>query len=146
KNALQGYTPALNSHFERFETFGLNKVFIADRALGNGATLQHEFGHFFTLQHTYGNSPVEGTTDELPDGSNCLTAGDFICDTPPDPNGQLDCCTCEYIGTINPSHIVFDPLVNNFMSYYKYCCKNAFTPGQLAAMRKAAILYRNYLK
>ncbi len=136
----------MNNHFENFERFGLNKVFIDDRALANGATLQHEFGHFFTLHHTYGNNPLEAATDELPDGSNCLVAGDFICDTPADPNGQLDCCVCEYRGTVQPTALAFDPLINNYMSYYKYCCKNAFTEGQLIAMRKAAILYRSYLE
>lgn len=145
-NQLQGYTPILQKDFDRLDEYELNKIFIADRALGNGATLQHEMGHFFNLHHTHGNSPLEATTKELPDGSNCLTTGDLICDTPSDPNGQLDCCTCEYMGTINPQPYEFNPLVNNFMSYYKYCCKNAFTPGQLLMMRKSAIYHRAYLK
>ena len=145
-NALQGYTPTLSEHFEQYEEAGLDKIFIGSRAFANNATLQHELGHFFSLHHTYGDSPVEGSTLELPDGSNCRTTGDFICDTPADPNGQLDCCTCEYLGTIHPSEKRFNPRISNFMSYYKYCCRNAFTPGQLAVMYNFAIRYRGYLK
>lgn len=143
---LLGYTPVLQDRFEDYEHISLNKMFIASKAVNQNATIAHEFGHFFSLQHTFGINNLEASTNELPDGSNCATSGDFICDTPADPSGQIDCCNCSYTGLIGQSTLDYKPLVNNFMSYYKWCCRNAFTPGQLQAMRKAGIHYRWYLK
>ena len=144
--ALKGYTPVLQQGFENYDQFQLNKIFIASSAIEQQATLAHEFGHFFGLQHTFGHSNLEASTDELPDGSNCATTGDFICDTPADPSGLIDCCTCSYLGLARETGLDYKPLVNNFMSYYKWCCRSSFTPGQLMAMRKAALYYRDYLK
>jgi len=142
---LAGYTPVLSDGFKDYAHLGLNKVFISHRAIKQPATVAHEFGHFFNLQHTFGNSPLEASTEERLDGSNCQHTGDFICDTPPDPNGQQDCCDCSYLGTTTPTSTEFNPLTNNFMSYYKYCCRTAFTPGQLKAIKMAALEYRAYL-
>ena len=62
----------------------------------NGVTLSHEIGHWFNLLHTHD----EG--DELVDGSNCKKAGDFICDTPADPNlSGLVNSSCTYTGGAN---------------------------------------------
>ncbi|MBK8627957.1 MAG: hypothetical protein IPN86_21085 [Saprospiraceae bacterium] len=73
----------------------------------------HEMGHFFGLFHTFGaGNVVSGqclVTDELPNGSNSLIAGDLIADTPAGPCG-LDCNIqgkgsatvndyCEYVAT-----------------------------------------------
>ena len=58
----------------------------------------------------------------------------YTCDTPADPNGQLVYSTCDYLGTFNPTTMNFKPMINNFMSYYKYCCRNSFIPDQLYAM------------
>ncbi len=44
-------------------------------------TIPHLMGHIFGLLHTNGN----GNHAELVNGSNCLTTGDFICDTQADP-------------------------------------------------------------
>ena len=142
---LEGYTPVLSEGFKDYALFNLNQIFISHKAIKHPATVAHEYGHFFNLQHTFGINPFEASTSELPDGSNCQFTGDFICDTPPDPNGQLDCCDCSYLGTTIPTSTQFNPLTNNFMSYYKYCCRTAFTPGQLRAMKKAALEYRAYL-
>lgn len=145
-NLLAGYTPVLSDGFEDYRRLNLNKVFLSTEALQQEATVAHEFGHFFSLQHTFGSSYLEGSTDELVSGSNCNDSGDFICDTPADPNGQEDCCKCSYIGTINDYGQTYAPLINNFMSYYKYCCRDSFTQGQLDAMAKFAKTYRDYLK
>ncbi len=142
---LAGYTPVLAEDFKDYVNLDLNRIFISHKAIKQPATVAHEFGHFFNLQHTFGNSPLEASTTERLDGSNCQQAGDFICDTPPDPNGQQDCCDCSYLGTTQPTNVEFNPLTNNFMSYYKYCCRTAFTPGQLRAVKMAALEYRGYL-
>ncbi len=143
---LEGYTPVLSSGFEDYKQLDLNKLFLSHRAIQRPATVAHEFGHFFNLQHTFGDNPTEGSTNEAINGSNCLTAGDFICDTPADPNGQQDCCDCSYQGTLLQTNKNYNPLTNNFMSYYKYCCRTEFTPGQLKAMKMAALEYRDYLQ
>ena len=82
----------------------------------------HEFGHFFSLLHTYhgvdaypfiwGNGPAPDSTAlgywlEFANGSNCETAGDFICDTPADygfygtPQNSSNCIF---------EQIIFDPI------------------------------------
>jgi hypothetical protein len=101
-------------------------------------------GHFFGLQHTFGESPKENTTLEKPDGSNCNSEGDFICDTPAGPNGKIN-NRCLYIGLSDTEKHNFKLLVNNYMSYYRNSCKNEFTLGQYASMNAFANKYRKYL-
>ena len=64
----------------------------------NDSTFSHEVGHYFHLYHTHQSS----FGDECVDGSNCLSAGDLLCDTPADPNvsGLVNYSTCEYEGTL----------------------------------------------
>ena len=98
----------------------------------NGSTLSHEMGHFFALSHTHGNS--NGTlTSELVDGSNCDTTGDFICDTPADPQlgyGNVS-TSCVYTGNasdVNGQFFNPDPL--NIMSYSRKPCRTQFSQQQ----------------
>lgn len=126
-------------------------ICIGMRTVDNGKTLVHEVGHFFTLLHTFNVNGCGGgcRTEEMADGSNCATTGDLICDTPADPAdpNYIDVRTCRYYGDIkdergNP----YNPLINNFMSYYDACCDYKFTPQQYAIIRKIANNYRHYLK
>jgi PKD repeat protein len=100
----------------------------------NGSTMPHEMGHFFGLSHTHGN--VNGTlTTELVDGSNCDTDGDFICDTPADPQLGFSnvSASCEYVGNVtdaNGEGFLPEPL--NIMSYSRKACRTLFTPQQYA--------------
>lgn len=81
-------------------------------------TLSHEMGHYFGLEHTFEDKHGE----ELVDGSNCLTAGDSICDTPADPNGTVD-LACKFISMEKDANgQYYVPLVNNIMSYYPATC------------------------
>ncbi|MDF2435990.1 MAG: hypothetical protein K0Q95_366 [Bacteroidota bacterium] len=101
-------------------------------------TLAHEMGHYFSLEHTF-----EGSGIELVDGSNCLTAGDQICDTPSDPfvtgddpanyvNGS-----CRFISMLQDANGDFyDPMVGNIMSYYPDNCACGFTHDQYMKMAK----------
>lgn len=62
-----------------------------------GSNLAHELGHYFGLPHTYAQSidfpVIDG--DGVPTGSldncDCLTEGDRICDTWPDPSFSHNC-------------------------------------------------------
>lgn len=122
---------------------------------GNNATLPHEVGHFFSLNHTfYGyesnpfgpgdagwpTAPVVspgGQATERVNGTNCQTAADEICDTPPDYNFGLDQGNClTYTGGAkDPLGTLVDPMEINFMSYFSGCGTNyLFTPNQQSVM------------
>lgn len=118
----------------------------------NPTSLAHESGHIFGLPHTFGGGSVLGdfiASSELADGSNCLTAGDFICDTPADPyipndtTGIVWIEDCAFVYDIPDANgDYFDPDLGNVMSYYfeSCACGVFFTDGQL---RSVASTYRN---
>ncbi len=91
----------------------------------NTTTFAHELGHFFDLFHTH--ETAMGA--ECPNGSNCSTAGDLLCDTAADPDltGNLNGCT--YNGTAMRCGQAFNPDPTNLMSYGG-ACRNHFTYGQ----------------
>ena len=109
--------------------------------------LVHEMGHYFGLKHTF----VDTHTTELADGSNSLTTGDGIEDTPADPFVSSDLSQmntyinddpkrlCEYIYNTMPYAVdakskYYAPLVGNIMSYYPEMCDCGFTDGQYLKM------------
>lgn len=102
-------------------------------------TLAHEIGHFFSLPHPHrgwdsepynendhGN-PVQATSPgqvptELQDGSNCETAGDMICDTPPDYNFGFGWPDCNFTDDImDPSGEIVVPEERLHMGYFLNC-------------------------
>lgn len=103
--------------------------------------LVHEMGHFWGLSHTF-----EGEGRENVDGSNCLTEGDGICDTPADPyiksekvKNYID-GNCVFFNTRKDANGMFyNPDVSNIMSYYPCRC-NKFTNGQYIKMVNTYLL------
>jgi PKD repeat protein len=111
---------------------GPDTIIMVNSCALNGSTLAHEMGHFFSLRHTHG-----GTANELVDGSNCTTEGDYLCDTPADPTLSYSNVnsSCNYIGTAtdaNGDTYVPDP--NNVMSYSRKECRTLFSPQQYARL------------
>lgn len=113
---------------------GPEVILMANSCTTNGSTLSHEMGHFFALSHTHGNTNGVLTT-ELVDGSNCDTDGDFICDTPADPQlgfGNVS-SSCLYTGASTDANSdSFTPNPLNIMSYSRKSCRTEFSPQQYA--------------
>jgi hypothetical protein len=132
---------------------------------GKNGTLPHETGHFFSLMHTffgYESNPFDptdagwpiaplispgGAPTEFQNGSNCSSAADMICDTPPDYNfgfTQGDCNTYT-AGAEDPTGTPVVPMEKNFMSYF-IGCDYVFTAMQQAAvLADYATIHRNYI-
>jgi hypothetical protein len=96
---------------------------------------EHEVGHCLGLLHTF--ETANGT--ECPDGSNCASAGDLVCDTDADFAGsQNSAFGCIYVGNqminCNGADRTYDPPTDNIMSYWASCYAQ-FTNGQGARMR-----------
>ena len=73
-----------------------------------GSTLYHELGHYLGIQHTHNNQLTNDDNAQYPpqgamNNSDCLTSGDKICDTWPDPNfSGCNNATCVYQTTPSP--------------------------------------------
>lgn len=123
---------------------GPDRILMANDCTTNGSTLSHEMGHFFHLPHTHGggNSP-----DEFVNGTNCQTAGDFICDTPADPtlsNSSVN-TACIYVGNdLDPNGDPYQPEVKNIMSYSRKNCRNLFSIEQYEIIEYSSQFERNY--
>ncbi len=104
----------------------------------------HELGHFFNLPHTHHEDYYSMLVQELADGSECSQKGDFICDTPPDPDAAgiydaiVNYTDCEMYGVYDENGAVYKPMINNFMGYYSACYMMPFlfTEGQYEVMRR----------
>ena len=107
-------------------------IVVANFALGNdpdnseswrifynlNRTLTHEMGHHLNLQHTFAGGSCATESD-------CLTEGDYVCDTPPTIQ-QTNCGTPACSGTQQ---------VENYMDYTGETCADMFSAGQVVRMR-----------
>lgn len=138
-------------------------VMLNNEVRGSSITLTHELGHFFSLPHPFNgwendpydpekhgnpvqaNAPSFGATEKM-DGSNCTTAGDRICDTPPDYNfAGISCNWTEEI--LDPDGTLVNPEEKLTMGYFP-CSKDDyfFTEMQKQLMiQDVASSDRNYL-
>ena len=150
----------------------INDWIVSRKSETNGSlpnsTLPHEMGHLFSLPHTFfgyeSNSfnpgdagwpvaPVQspnggGVTTERQNGTNCTTAADEICDTPPDYNFGFIASSCANYagGAKDPLGTFVDPMENNYMGYFNECSNYAFTQDQIDIMNAdLASVSRNYL-
>jgi|JI102314A1RNA_FD_contig_31_5363061_length_1827_multi_3_in_0_out_0_2 hypothetical protein len=123
--------------------------------------IAHEFGHFFSLAHTFFgweattytcSTPTPktvsyaGSTFEVEyvdrnkrvNGTlNCKIAADGFCDTPADYNlGYGWSGGCNYVGCAkDPDEVLLDPMESNIMGYFLNCL-DSFTTEQKAAINR----------
>ncbi|MEW5923497.1 MAG: M43 family zinc metalloprotease [Candidatus Zixiibacteriota bacterium] len=127
------YLPEHNFH-------GIALSYISPQKV-NQKTLAHEMGHYFGLYH-----PFETYFGyECPDGGNCDSTGDLICDTEASPDlvcGQnaTDYPYCTYTGTTTApppcdTTDTYNPDVDNLMTYGCAACCTEFTSGQINRMQ-----------
>ncbi|MDQ3191219.1 MAG: zinc-dependent metalloprotease [Bacteroidota bacterium] len=125
---------------------GPDRILMANSCAVNGSTLSHEMGHFFYLVHTHGGSNTN-LTSELVNGSNCSSAGDYLCDTQADPmlsNSNVS-TQCNYTGTtVDANGDLFVPNPTNIMSYSRKTCRTLFTQDQYDRIEYTATFDRNY--
>jgi len=104
----------------------------------NTSVLSHELGHCLGLYHTHHGTVFETGGDpnqcaELVNGSNSTTCGDYISDTPADPNLWN---VCRYNGFITDANgQTYNPSSNNYMAYSDYSCWTTFISAQSQRMR-----------
>ena len=123
---------------------GPDLIMMANSCAINGSTLAHEIGHYFNLYHTHSTS----NGIELVNGTNCLSAGDLLCDTPPDPqlSNSTVSTSCIYTGSAtDPNGAAYAPDVTNLMSYSRKVCRTFFSPQQYARIAFSALNQRAYL-
>jgi hypothetical protein len=133
----------------RFSSHSTDYVVLANNCATNTSTMAHEIGHYFDLFHTH--ETAWGA--ELVDGSNCMTAGDLICDTPADPvlfDSSTDTykvdAMCVYSGNdLDANGQPYMPDATNLMSYSRKDCRDNFSQLQLAKAAFIAATERNYV-
>jgi hypothetical protein len=135
-----------------YYTGGPDAIAINNDCLGEtGHTLAHEVGHYLDLPHpffgwegtTYDiNSPTPQSFGsiqvEFVDGSNCTSAADGFCDTPPDYlSYRWPCNSNGESNTLqkDPDGAEFRSQGNLIMSYSTGDCRDYFSTDQIAAMR-----------
>lgn len=137
--ALPSYSASTNrifySYFERTED-DFNNL--------KNKTFLHEIGHYFGLLHTFqdSNNPDISKRELVTRGagSNCVTTGDQLCDTPADPFERLPLIYAYNCDQKTPTDLqdangeTFSPPINNIMSYQQRC-GNIFTEQQYQKMQ-----------
>ena len=109
-------------------------MIIASSSLRAKTTVAHEMGHCLGLYHTHRGSKlsVEDGKEEYADGSNSQDAGDFVVDTPADPNKWN--AFGEYSGFYTDSKgTPYNPDPSILMSYSSL--RNRFTDLQFSRMK-----------
>lgn len=114
--------------------------------LATSHIVSHEMGHVLSLFHTHHGTHNEPDTndpnqcEELVNGTNSTICGDYISDTPADPNilQKVDSnCNWTAGGAVDANGDAYNPDLENIMSYSVPNCMSYFSPGQGVVMRNA---------
>lgn len=104
------------------------------------SSLPHEVGHNLGLYHTHHGTYHEDSSGipEFVNGSNSAIAGDFITDTPADPNIWTSyISSCNYSITAKDAHgETYRPDATNLMCYAKKDCRSFYTSEQIKRMHE----------
>jgi hypothetical protein len=112
------------------------KAYLIHGSYYTTTSLPHEMGHCLGLYHTHHGTVNEGGGDinqcpELVNGTNSTTCGDYISDTPADPNAWSS-NSCVYIGTgHDANNQLYSPSTSNIMSYAYKPCRTTLTANQI---------------
>jgi hypothetical protein len=109
--------------------------FLSDNPNNEMTIFAHEMGHYLGLQHTWKNTTQYSyqTCELAALETDCVNAGDYVCDTPPTKNH-----TCTFNCTDNDPAGV---LPRNFMGH-TLGCATEFTDGQIDLMHSIINYYR----
>jgi hypothetical protein len=112
---------------------GDGMVMVASQAKSGSSVITHEFGHAYSLYHTFeGDETFPGSgVPVCPPNTNCNTDGDLVCDTEPHirENVAFPSTWCPP-NDVNPcTGGSYKNVQHNFMDYTQ-CPPNRFTAGQ----------------
>ena len=145
---LNGYGQALNTPGIELFVAGTECMYIGSELvcydLVNTFVPIHELGHCLGLLHphniTYGVENVV-RLDNISDSCevNCEYSGDLLCDTEASNNIKNDVLydgyNCSYeLVEMDTCGYVYEPQIDNYMSYTHFGCANVFTPEQVDKM------------
>ena len=164
-NSVPGDGTTLGFYAVPFGNSGRDYIVVRKKeVIDSTETLEHELGHYLSLDHTFdgwegvqynqevhGNpltvSVVGGNAIELVDrDSNCETAGDQLCDTPADYNFNFSfentdsdlnndiVAGCNMVETIRDSEGKALSPMTNNIMSYYTCPNQKFTDGQVGLM------------
>ena len=102
-----------------------------------GRTLTHEVGHWVGLYHPF----QDGCTGQT--ASNCASAGDRVCDTPPVAEANFGSVCDATLNSCTGDSPDLPDMITNYMDYLDGKCANTYTLGQKARAVAQMSLYRS---
>ncbi|NRB52425.1 MAG: T9SS type A sorting domain-containing protein [Saprospiraceae bacterium] len=133
-----GFEASGYAYLPYFDNSDFNRIVMTEAGINDhpGGTFVHEFGHYFSLLHTF-QGTQNGNTDPNAEHvarsggqSNCGTAGDQLCDTEADPGysaATFSSLNCSYEGDEKDVYdMTYTPPIGNIMSYYPTFCPPRF--------------------
>jgi hypothetical protein len=140
-SGVAGYAYLASAHGQPYDGMVCEAQYFGASA-AEDAVFIHEIGHYLNLYHTFeGGCPND----------DCTTAGDRVCDTPPDQATHTNCVynSCgtdtDDASANNPFSTDVNDATENFMDYSPFGCYRNFTEGQAERMRMSIEGFRSSL-